>query len=317
MYKRVLTCGTFDLFHTGHVNLLRRAKEKCDYLIVGISSDKCNEEKNKSSIIGEKDRMKVVLSCKYVDEVFFEHSLKEKEKYIKKFDADAFIIGDDWEGKFDYLSCDVIYLPRTENISTTKIKKIIITDIWFFTFYSTYIHYPLDNMLMNVFDMYFDYIIVDPNFVSMIALFIFIPIIYSNNSFFKGICFIIHDVLDRCDGSYARTYIKKNIYRDADFGAYLDAICDKIFVFIIGICLIHNQLLYMDMFIQSISIIIRTYNYFFITINTKNKSTISGKMSTFMENMAFSCYYIIPSLYPFCMIFSIVLRIQSLYDKII
>lgn len=317
MYKRVLTCGTFDLFHMGHVNILRRAKEKCDYLIVGVSSDKCNREKNKSSVIGEKDRMDVVLSCKYVDEVFLEDSLNEKENYVKKFDADAFIIGDDWKGKFDYLSCDVIYLTRTQNISTTKIKNILMLDLWLFTAYSKYIHNPLDNMLMNFFDMYFDYVACDPNFITMLALLMVIPILYSNDTIFQGICFLIHDLLDRCDGSYARIYVKKNKYRDAEFGAYLDAICDKLFVFIIGIKLIHSQLLYMDMFIQTIMIIIRTYNYLFITVNKKNQSTVSGKMSTFMENMAFTCYFTMPSLYPFCMTLSIVLRIQSLYEKII
>ena len=119
----VVTCGTFDLFHIGHVRMLKRAKELGDYLIVGISSDKCNLEKNKKSFMSEDNRKEIVESCKYVDEVFIEESLNEKQKYIDQYKADLFVIGDDWKGKFDFLTCEVIYLDRTPNISTTEMKE--------------------------------------------------------------------------------------------------------------------------------------------------------------------------------------------------
>ena len=131
MANRVLTCGTFDLFHIGHVNMLKKAKKEGNYLIVGISSDKCNKEKGKKSIINQKERMAIVESCKYVDKVFIEETLADKQLYVDKYDTDLFVIGDDWKGKFDNLSCKVKYLPRTKDISTTQIKTENFPDIWF------------------------------------------------------------------------------------------------------------------------------------------------------------------------------------------
>jgi glycerol-3-phosphate cytidylyltransferase len=119
---RVITFGTFDLFHIGHVEILRRCKERGDYLIVGVSSDNLNKKKGKTSIYDEKSRMEIVKSIKYVDEVFLEESLEEKDNYIKINQADLLVMGDDWLGKFDWVSCPVIYLPRTPEISTTEIK---------------------------------------------------------------------------------------------------------------------------------------------------------------------------------------------------
>ena len=316
MYSRILTCGTFDLFHIGHVNILKKAKARGNYLIVGVSSDRCNKEKNKHSVIGEKDRMEIVRSCKYVDEVFLEDSLKEKDNYVKKYDIDVFIIGNDWEGKFDDLSCDVIYLPRTENISTTLIKKETFPDIWPLTLYEKCIHKPLDCVLMDCFEVYGNTIIIGPNEITLLSFCMFLPIIYINNDLLRGVFFIVHDILDRCDGSLARVYNKYKIKRDGEFGAYLDAICDKLFVLIIGNYLINNNLLTFKMLIHTVSIITRTYNYYYINADNKNKSTISGKMGTFMENMALSSYYLMPELYEFFMIWSIVLSIQSLYEKI-
>ena len=121
--KIVMTCGTFDLFHIGHVRMLKRAKELGDYLIVGISSDNCNLEKNKKSFMSQEMRKEIVESCKYVDEVFIEETLNEKQKYIYNYNSNLFVIGDDWKGKSDFLTCEVIYLDRTPNISTTEIKK--------------------------------------------------------------------------------------------------------------------------------------------------------------------------------------------------
>ena len=123
--KRVITYGTFDLFHVGHLNILKRAKELGDYLIVAVSSDKFNESKGKKAYHSVEDRVKILKSIKYVDEVIVEESWDQKYKDIKEHDIDVFVMGHDWEGKFDELSeyCEVVYLPRTEGISTTKIKN--------------------------------------------------------------------------------------------------------------------------------------------------------------------------------------------------
>lgn len=124
--KKVITYGTFDLFHIGHLNLLRRAKELGDYLIVAVSSDRFNwEEKSKKCKISDKDRMEIVRAIRYVDEVIPEDSWDQKVKDVQKYDIDVFVMGDDWKGKFDFLKeyCEVVYLPRTEGISTTQLKK--------------------------------------------------------------------------------------------------------------------------------------------------------------------------------------------------
>ena len=121
---KVITYGTFDLFHVGHLNILKRAKELGDYLIVGVSSDEFNSKKGKKAYNNETDRVEIVKSLKYVDEVILENSWDQKIKDIIDNNVDVFVMGHDWEGKFDYLKayCKVVYLPRTEGISTTKIK---------------------------------------------------------------------------------------------------------------------------------------------------------------------------------------------------
>jgi glycerol-3-phosphate cytidylyltransferase len=123
--KTVITYGTFDLLHVGHIRLLKRLAELGDELIVGISSDQFNELKGKKSFFSYDERAEILESCKYVTKVFPEHNWDQKESDIKKYNADIFAMGDDWKGKFDYLShlCEVVYLPRTENISTTDIKN--------------------------------------------------------------------------------------------------------------------------------------------------------------------------------------------------
>lgn len=121
----VLTYGTYDLLHYGHMNLLKRAKELGDYLIVGLSTDEFNNEKGKSSYYKFEHR-KYMLECiKYVDEVIIEKNWEQKVLDIKKYNIDVFVMGDDWLGEFDYLSnyCEVKYLKRTPNISTTQIKE--------------------------------------------------------------------------------------------------------------------------------------------------------------------------------------------------
>ncbi|MEG0273544.1 MAG: glycerol-3-phosphate cytidylyltransferase [Longicatena sp.] len=124
--KKVITYGTFDLFHIGHLNILKRAKELGDYLIVAVSSDAFNwNEKGKKCQISDVDRMEIVKAIRYVDEVILEEGWDQKVQDVVKYDVDVFVMGDDWEGKFDFLKeyCDVVYLPRTEGISTTQLKK--------------------------------------------------------------------------------------------------------------------------------------------------------------------------------------------------
>ena len=125
MKKIVITYGTFDLFHVGHVRLLKRLRALGDSLIVGISSDEFNAMKGKKSFFSNEERKEILLSCKYVDDVFPENNWEQKRSDIIKYGASIFGIGDDWKGKFDELSdiCEVIYLERTESVSTTDIKK--------------------------------------------------------------------------------------------------------------------------------------------------------------------------------------------------
>ncbi|WP_439258768.1 adenylyltransferase/cytidyltransferase family protein [Lonepinella sp. BR2930] len=123
--KTVITYGTFDLFHVGHVRILKRLRALGDRLIVGISSDEFNAIKGKKSFFSYAERAEIVSSCQYVDEVFPEHNWEQKRADILKYQADIFGMGHDWQGKFDDLSdiCQVVYLERTEDISTTEIKR--------------------------------------------------------------------------------------------------------------------------------------------------------------------------------------------------
>lgn len=124
----VVTFGTFDVFHVGHVRILERASLLGDKLIVGISSDKLNfKKKGRYPIYSEQERFEILNSIKYVSNVFIEESLELKRKYLIDHKADILVMGDDWEGKFDEFSdiCKVIYLKRTPSISTTElIEKI-------------------------------------------------------------------------------------------------------------------------------------------------------------------------------------------------
>ncbi|MCG7551888.1 adenylyltransferase/cytidyltransferase family protein [Pseudoalteromonas piscicida] len=126
--KKVITFGTFDVFHVGHVNILERAKALGDYLIVGISSDELNfSKKGRNPIYSIAERLKIISSLRFVDEVFVEESLELKAQYIKDFDADVLVMGDDWKDKFDIYKdiCDVVYLERTPSISTTEIIEVV------------------------------------------------------------------------------------------------------------------------------------------------------------------------------------------------
>lgn len=124
--KKVITYGTFDLLHYGHVNLLRRAKELGDYLIVALSTDEFNwKEKQKVCYFSYEKRKQLLEAIRYVDLVIPEESWEQKISDVKEFKVDTFVMGNDWEGKFDFLKeyCDVVYLERTPEISTTQIKE--------------------------------------------------------------------------------------------------------------------------------------------------------------------------------------------------
>lgn len=123
-----ITFGTYDLLHIGHIRILERARELCDRLVVGVSSDALNfSKKARLPVYSEDERMHIVRSLRFVDEVFLEESLELKRDYVQQFRADILVMGDDWAGRFDFCSdlCRVVYLPRTPNISTTQIKAEI------------------------------------------------------------------------------------------------------------------------------------------------------------------------------------------------
>jgi glycerol-3-phosphate cytidylyltransferase len=126
--KKVITYGTFDLLHWGHINLLKRAKDLGNYLIVAVSSDEFNKLKNKKSYHSYENRKMILEAVRYLDEVIPEHSWEQKVKDVVNHDVDIFVMGDDWGGEFDFLKeyCEVVYLPRTIGISTTKIKQELV-----------------------------------------------------------------------------------------------------------------------------------------------------------------------------------------------
>ncbi|MBQ7187639.1 MAG: glycerol-3-phosphate cytidylyltransferase [Ruminococcus sp.] len=124
--KKIITYGTFDLLHYGHINLLRRAKALGDYLIVALSTDEFNwNEKHKKCYFSYEERKSLLEAIRYVDLVIPEENWEQKRSDIKEFRVDTFVMGDDWKGKFDELAelCEVVYLPRTPEISTTQIKS--------------------------------------------------------------------------------------------------------------------------------------------------------------------------------------------------
>lgn len=124
--RRVITYGTFDLLHYGHINLLRRAKKMGDYLIVALSTDEFNwNSKQKKCYFSYEKRKQLLEAVRYVDLVIPEENWEQKITDVQLYKVDTFVMGDDWKGKFDFLKdyCEVVYLPRTPEISTTQIKK--------------------------------------------------------------------------------------------------------------------------------------------------------------------------------------------------
>jgi choline-phosphate cytidylyltransferase len=128
MVRTVITFGTFDVFHVGHLRIIERAASYGDRLVVGVSADALNRvKKDREPVFSEAERLAIVAALKPVDEVFVEESLELKRHYIEKYSADVLVMGDDWAGRFDELTdlCEVVYLPRTPAISTTAlIEKI-------------------------------------------------------------------------------------------------------------------------------------------------------------------------------------------------
>ena len=128
--KTVITFGTFDVFHVGHVNLLQRAASLGDQLVVGVSTDALNfSKKQRYPVYNQNDRMKIINGLRYVNLCFEEESLEQKRDYILRYKADVLVMGDDWKGKFDEFSdiCNVIYLERTPSVSTTQLIEVIST----------------------------------------------------------------------------------------------------------------------------------------------------------------------------------------------
>jgi len=125
MKKRVITYGTFDMFHIGHLRLLQRLKGMADELIVAVSTDEFSLQKGKKVIIPYTQRAEIVANIKCVDSVIAEESWEQKIDDIKRYNIDIFAIGNDWAGEFDFLKeyCEVVYLERTKDISTTKLKN--------------------------------------------------------------------------------------------------------------------------------------------------------------------------------------------------
>ncbi|WP_373893889.1 glycerol-3-phosphate cytidylyltransferase [Virgibacillus sp. CBA3643] len=126
--KKIITYGTFDLIHSGHIHILRRAKKMGDYLIVGLSTDEFNMKKDKETYYSYDDRKLIMEAIRYVDMVIPEKTWDQKITDIKEHETDIFVMGDDWRGEFDFLNdyCDVVYLPRTRGISSTHVKNNMI-----------------------------------------------------------------------------------------------------------------------------------------------------------------------------------------------
>jgi choline-phosphate cytidylyltransferase len=126
----VITFGTFDVFHVGHLRILLGARALGERLVVGVSTDKLNQsKKSRAPVYSEQERYEIVSALSCVDEVFYEHSLEEKSKYIQMYNAKVLVMGDDWAGRFDDFSslCKVVYLPRTPSVSTTELIERIRT----------------------------------------------------------------------------------------------------------------------------------------------------------------------------------------------
>jgi glycerol-3-phosphate cytidylyltransferase len=122
-----ITYGTYDLFHIGHVRLFERIKQRYGFLVVAVSTDAFNAVKGKRSVVPFADRLAMVHACRHVDLAIAESSWDQKEADVRRYGADAFVMGSDWEGRFDFLKplCEVVYLPRTQGVSSTELKDAV------------------------------------------------------------------------------------------------------------------------------------------------------------------------------------------------
>jgi glycerol-3-phosphate cytidylyltransferase len=130
MARTVITFGTYDVFHVGHLRILERAASLGDRLVVGVSADALNlAKKGRKPVFSQTERLEIVGALKVVDEVFVEESLELKRDYIEKYHADVLAMGDDWKGRFDFVSdlCEVVYFPRTPSVSTTELIEHMAT----------------------------------------------------------------------------------------------------------------------------------------------------------------------------------------------
>ena len=130
MARTVITFGTYDVFHVGHLRILERAAALGDRLVVGVSADALNlAKKGRKPVFSQEERLAIVAALKVVDEVFVEESLELKREYIEKYHADVLAMGDDWKGRFDFVSdlCEVVYFPRTPSVSTTELIEHMAT----------------------------------------------------------------------------------------------------------------------------------------------------------------------------------------------
>ena len=308
MANRVLTCGTFDLFHIGHVNMLKKAKKEGNYLIVGISSDKCNKEKGKKSIINQKERMAIVESCKYVDKVFIEETLADKQLYVDKYDTDLFVIGDDWKGKFDNLSCKVKYLPRTKDISTTQIKTENFPDIWFLKLFDN-----CNKMINQFYEIILNKILFEPLYASLFGYSLIIPIIITTNNSLKSVCFITYDLCLAVNKKMALIYDKKDKSRQFTLGIIINETTDKVFLSIVNYYLLNNPLLTLLIFFKFGISYMKIYN----NIMNKNKlaNTSSYSLSIFLQNISLSLYYLDMQFYNYLLLLSLIFCIQGFYEQ--
>ena len=308
MANRVLTCGTFDLFHIGHVNMLKKAKREGNYLIVGISSDKCNKEKGKKSIINQKERMAIVEACKYVDKVFIEETLADKQLYVDKYDADLFVIGDDWKGKFDNLSCRVKYLPRTKDISTTQIKTENFPDIWFLKLFDN-----CNKMVSQFYEIILNKILFEPLYASLFGYSLIIPIIITKNNSLKSICFITYDLCLAVNKKMALIYDKKEKSRQFTLSIIINETTDKVFLSIVNYYLLNNPLLTLLIFFKFGISYMKVYNN--IINNNKLANTSSYSLSIFLQNISLSLYYMDVQSYNYLLLLSLIFCIQGFYEQ--
>jgi glycerol-3-phosphate cytidylyltransferase len=288
--------------------MLKKAKKEGNYLIVGISSDNCNKEKGKKSIINQKERMAIVESCKYVDKVFIEETLADKQIYVSKYDADLFVIGDDWKGRFDNLSCNVKYLPRTKDISTTQIKTENFPDIWFLKLFGN-----CNKMVDQFYETMLNKMLFEPLYASLLGYSLMIPIIITTNDSAKSLFFIIYDLCLGVNKKMESIYDNKDKPRQFMLGIIINETTDKVFLSIVNYYLLDNPLLTLLIMVKFGMSFMKIYN----KIMDKNKytSTNSDLVSVFLQNVSLSLYFLNVEFYNYLLFLSLILGIQSFYEE--